>query len=237
MAQGGDDETATWWLARLRMASPKDGRLAKQLGEQWLRLGVPGQAARELDAALDLVPWVDRSQRGPIRVVQSTRGGLPEDERRQGVAEIHVALADAKQQLGQLDAAARHQAQSLALHARPTATQWLELARLWAQAGATHDARHAACTAARTDPQDAAAHLACAQTSARVGQKEAAFAHARSAWTLDPNEPAALVLMGELLLARDEAREARRYLEAGLTLHTGHAQLQELLSRARRMGG
>jgi predicted Zn-dependent protease len=131
-------------------------------------------------------------------------------------------LASAERGQGHVEEA--EQASEHAVALRPNnATDRLGQALLLMEMGKTDRARSAFATALRLDPRSAATHREYARCLLKLGKEPGeltqAETEARQALSLDPRDPAALLILGQTLVAEGRPQDAIPYLEA-IALHS-----------------
>ena len=116
-----------------------------------------------------------------------------------------------------------------------SAQQDVETARKAAESGRLSDARKAYAQAIAGSPQSPFLYRELAAVERRDNDLAAALVHAQKATELDPTDPRALVLTGEILEARGDVPNAIKSYEAALAIEpsdTVAARIEELRERA-----
>jgi tetratricopeptide (TPR) repeat protein len=141
-----------------------------------------------------------------------------------GHAEVHVRIAEALWNKGELEHARQHFV--LGLRQDPGSTQTLlDLADLLIEMERWDEAGEKIRRAIELAPEDPASHFCYGRWLLHRGRDEQAIASLKRALQLDPTFPGAHLLLGELHHRRDELPDARQHLRAELMLRPEEQQI------------
>jgi len=226
----GYKEGAIRALAGTRSAYPTSGRVAAQLGLLFAERESWANAVRELNAALKLAPYVSASTVSGVQKMK-TGDSLVESHRRVEAQKIANRLGDAYNALGKNDQAAQAWMFAVQQSAKPTASDFLSVARAWEKAGNIDSMGLAAQKASDLEPSNAEAHHLLARAFDGSGNTEWAIRHARKSWELNPEKAEVIILLGSLYESRGEKRVARELYRDALRRHPSDARIYAAFER------
>ena len=229
-AEQGDTESAIRHLEALRGAYTKDGVLAARLGLLYAERGSWADATRHLSAALKLKPFLQNRAASGVEVMQSG-DSVKENNRRAEHIEVAEKLGIAYAALGQhRNAAAAWQA-AVDRSKRPSAADYIRIARAWQMGNDVDGMGRSAQMAAERDPSNAEAHFLLAQAYEAANNIEWAIRHGQRAWALGPDKPEVVVFVGKLYEERGDKRMARELYRDALRRHPSDARIYSAFER------
>lgn len=229
-AEQGDTETAIRRLEALRGAYTKDGVLAARLGLLYAERGAWKDSARHLSAALRLKPYAEDA---PVSGVQLMKTGdsMKEKSRRSEHIEVAETLGVAFTALGKHRNAAAAWQVAVDRTARPTASDYIRVARAWQMGNDVDGMGRSAQLATEQDPSNAEAHFLLAQAYEAANNIEWAIRHGQRAWELSPDKPEVVVFVGKLYEGRGDKRMARELYRDALRQHPSDARIYSAFER------
>ena len=213
--------TMEWWHAKWATCGPI-----------WMNRGEPFQ---ELELALTLPPYTTETRKGVQLAIENSTN-MEADERRAAIEEIWTAIIQIHESRNNRVGVAEAIGSQVAARRDQAPEDFLRLSDAWDFAGSQEKALEAAVKAIKKTRSHIAARTRCAILYATMGDLEAAVGHARLAWTQNTANLQLTILLGELHLARDNRREARRVFGVGLGHHPDNERLQKGMRRAQGYG-
>lgn len=229
-AEQGDTEAAIRRLEALRGAYTKDGVLAARLGLLYAERGAWQDAARHLSAALKLKPYAETLSVSGVQVME-TGDSVKENSRRAENIKVADTLGVAFTALGQHGNAAAAWQVAVDQSKRPTASDYIRIARAWQMGNDVDGMGRAAQMAAERDPANADAHYLLAQAYEAANNIEWAIRHGQRAWDLSPDKPEVVVFVGRLYEGRGDKRMARELYRDALRRHPSDARIYSAFER------
>ena len=232
---GEDQEGALRKVSWVRAIFPDDGMVAREMGNLWAHLDEPGRAIQELELALTLPPYTTETRKGVQLAIENSTN-MDSDDRRAAIEEIWTAIIQIHESRNNRVGVAEAIGSQIAARRDQAPEDYLRLSDAWEFAGSQEKALEAAVKAIKKDSSHIAARTRCAILYATMGDLEAAVGHARLAWSQNTADLQLTILLGELHLARDNRREARRVFGVGLGHHPDNERLQKGMRRAQGYG-
>lgn len=229
-AEQGDTERAIRHLEALRGAYTKDGVLAARLGLLYAERGAWADAARHLSAALKLKPYAANVAVSGVQVMESG-DSVKEGNRRTEHIEVAETLGVAFAALGQHRNAAAALQVAIDQTKRPTAADYIRVARAWQMGNDVDGMGRSAQLATERDPANAEAHFLLAQAYEAANNIEWAIRHGQRAWELGPDKPEVVVFVGKLYEDRGDKRLARELYRDALRRHPSDARIYSAFER------
>ena len=227
--QVGDQEGALRAMTISVAMRPDDGENQGLLGQMFLARGEFARAIQFLESALQTdvyrVSWEQANSYDEDNAVHTM--GFENE----AAASFCHALASAHEQAGHKPQAAAAMRASLLIGGNDAPDLWLEVARLYADAGDKKAAAHAAHYAYGKDARHPGALVFLMQLYASVGDAQQAIGYGRMAWQVVPGDPLVALTLGDLYERRNEALAARELYVIALQQHPDVGALRAALHR------
>ena len=163
--------------------------------------------------------------------VMETGDSVKENSRRAENIKVADTLGVAFTALGQHGNAAAAWQVAVDQSKRPTASDYIRIARAWQLGNDVDGMGRAAQMAAERDPANAEAHYLLAQAYEAANNIEWAIRHGQRAWDLSPDKPEVVVFVGRLYEGRGDKRMARELYRDALRRHPSDARIYSAFER------
>jgi tetratricopeptide (TPR) repeat protein len=227
-----DQEGALRRLGWLRAMYPNDGLIAREMGLLWWHLGNGERARQEFKAALALPPFYTGGGTQGVFLADRRGDGMSGDERRDAIEKIWDVIIEIHKSENDKVGVAQAIESQLSARRERAPEDYIRLSQAWEKAGDYDKAVEACLKAVKQTTNHMAANTQCAKMYAMLGDLDTAVGHARLAWKQKPEDLELTILLGELYLARNNRREARRIFRIGEGHHPDNPRIQAGLKQA-----
>jgi len=225
----GDHEGALRALTIAVAMRPNDGELLGLLGQMQLAVGAHERAILFLERALQSDDY--RASWEQANAFDTANAVHTMGFENEAAAAFCRTLSQAHLAAGHKAQAANAMRASMLIGGDKTAARWVEVGRLFADAGDGRGAAHAGQTAYQIAPRDPGVLVFLMQLYANMGDAHQAVGFGRMAWQSAPGDPMVALTLGELYERRGEFDSALELYTIALREHPDVGALRAAMKR------